>query len=87
MALDLELQPIKKAIIKNLQNYPPEKIVFVIGKKGYRAREVIRHVTREDKLAEEIIQLAIRVSCSQTILTPDCEVTEEMVEATVKMFG
>ncbi len=86
MAIKKELECVRGAIIEHVLGEPNDKVLFVIGRKSYKAREILKAMKEGNKLAEEIINLSIKSNCDcGVVLTPDF-ITEEVVQATLQMW-
>ena len=86
MAIKKELECVRGAIIEHVLGEPSDKILFVIGRKSYTAKEVLKAMKKGNKLAEEIINLSIKSNCTHgVVLTPDI-ITEDVVQAAVQMW-
>lgn len=88
MVIEEKLKPIAKAMIENLNKKDPEEIIFIVGKKLYRAKEIINHVKKEDKVAKIIIHYALKANgcCKEKKTLILSEISEEDVRNAVKMF-
>jgi len=88
MAIQMQFKPIAEAIIKNVECKDPDETVFVVGRKIYRARALLEHFRKEDAIASEIIQIAIRVHTghAKTLTLGGNEVPVEIINKTVRMF-
>ena len=60
MALELYLIPVAKAMIKNVENKDPNSVLFYIGTKQFKAKDVKKHLQKEDKFAEMLIKYALK---------------------------
>jgi hypothetical protein len=91
MAITQQFKPIAEAILEHLENKEPNSVLFVVGKKKYKAKDIKKHILKEDKIANTIITLALKASGCQCqaergiLLSPDA-VPEEHINATVQMF-
>ncbi|GAF81860.1 unnamed protein product, partial [marine sediment metagenome] len=74
------------AIIDYVLGEPSDKILFIVGRKSYTAKEVLKAMKKGNKLAEEIINLSVKSNCTGgVILTPDV-ITEDVMQATLQMW-
>ncbi len=86
MAIKKELECVRGAIIEHVLDEPSNKILFVIGKKSYTAKEILKAMKKGNKLAEEIINLSIKSNCDHGVaFTPDA-ITEDVVQSAVQMW-
>ena len=86
MTIVKELECVRDAIIDYVLDEPDDAVLFVVGRKSYTAKEVLKAMRNGDKLAEEIINLSIKSNCTGgVVLTPDV-VTEDVVQATLQMW-
>lgn len=91
MTIQEEFKPIAEAILEHVQNKNPNTVLFVVGKKQYKAKDVKKHILKEDKVANTLIKLALKTNgCNCEIkrgvlLAPEI-VSPEQIEATVQMF-
>lgn len=87
MPIDMQFKPIAEAIIKNMELKDPDEVVFVVGRKKYRAKALLKHFRKEDSVAENIIKMALNVNTSNKVITlnPD-SIDDETINKTVKMF-
>lgn len=86
MAIKKELECVRGAIIDYVLDEPSDKILFIVGRKSYTAKEVLKAMKKGNKLAEEIINLSVKSNCTGgVILTPDV-ITEDVMQATLQMW-
>lgn len=86
MAIMKELECVRGAIIEYLADEPDEKILFVVGRKSYTAKEVRKAMKKGNKLAEEIINLSIKSNCACGVTLTSDVITEDVVRATLQMW-
>jgi len=86
MAIDIQFKPIAEAIVKNLKTKDPNEVIFVIGKKSYNAKVLLKHFNKEDNIAENIIKMAINANSQSKILSLNGTVDTEIINKAVKMF-
>ena len=88
MAIQMKFKPIADAIIKNVELKDPEETVFVVGRTIYTAKTLLIHFKKEDAIAKELIQVAIRIHTghAKSIVLKPNDVTPEVIEKTAKMF-
>ena len=80
-----KLKPVADAMIENLSKKSPNDVVFIVGKKEYKSKEVIKEIKKGSNLAVELLQKAIEVSCGRQKKFGE-EASQEEIEAAVKMF-
>lgn len=87
MAIKIEFKPIAEAIIKNVERKDPNETLFIVGRKEYKAKAILKHFKKEDAVATEIIKMALKVNIGnkQTTLNPR-DITPDVIEKTIKMF-
>ena len=88
MAIQIQFKPIAEAIIKNIEKKDPEEPLFIIGSKIYKAKTLLIHFKREDAIAREVIQMALKANYSTKVktLSPN-DITPDVIEKTIKMFA
>ena len=87
MAIPMQFKPIAEAIIKNVESKDPNETIFVVGKKIYKAKALLKHFKKEDAIASEIIRMAIKYNVPTKIITlSPFDITPAVIEQTIKMF-
>lgn len=84
-----ELVPVADAMIENLQRKAPNSIVFVVGNKHYKAKDVIKEIKKGSNFAEGLITDAVKANSPRIdkFTTFSIEtISMEIIEATVEMF-
>ena len=84
--LSQKLKPVADAMIDNLSKKTPNEVVFIVGRKEYKAKEVIKELEKGSNLAGELIRNAINAACGCQRRFA-AEASSEEIEAAVKMFG
>jgi hypothetical protein len=85
MAIKKQFKPVLDAIIDSLNIKDPDEVVFIVGRKEYRTRELLVHFKKEDNIAETIIHYTLRVAC-QCDDTRTMSLSQDQIEAAVKLF-
>jgi len=86
MGLKGEFKPIKDAILNNLNKKDPESVVFVVGKKSYKVKEILHHVEKEDNIAEDIIKTTLRIVNQNIVKLNPSTVSSEDINAAAQLF-
>jgi len=86
MALEQEFKPIATAILRHLDKKKPDDVIFIVGKKQYKAKDLKKHFSKEDKIAETIIKYALNVNGTICKTLSPNSVSKEQIEKTIKMF-
>ena len=93
MAIPIEFRPISEAILGHLDGKEPDEVLFIVGRKKYTAKDVEKHLKKEDRFASSIITYALRVNAgnpaprSKKVVTlKPKDVSQEQIDKTVQMF-
>lgn len=85
MALKKIFKPVKEAIVENLANKDPDEVIFIVGQKEYKTKELIFHFKKEDSIAETIINYALKVTCRCDDVKT-LNLSQNEIEAAIKLF-
>lgn len=86
MGLKSEFKPLKDAIINNLETKDPDEVVFIVGKKPYKAKEILKHIKKEDSIAEDIVKSVLQVVNEKIIKLNSPSVSSEDINAAIQLF-
>jgi len=95
LGLTLKSKPIVAAILEHLKTKEPNDILFVVGGKTYKVKEVRNHMVNQDKVAVKVavklLTFALKANGCQCqeergILLSPQTITDEQINKTVQMF-
>jgi len=91
LGITLKFKPIVDAILEHLKTKEPNDILFVVGGKTYKVKEVRNHMVNQDKVAVKLLTFALKANGCQCqeergILLSPQTITDEQINKTVQMF-
>ena len=78
--IDPHLEPIVNAMIEVVKEKKPDDVLFIMGNKPFKAKDVKKHLEKKDKFAEVLVKYSLKSAGWEF------QVPREAVEKAVKMF-
>lgn len=77
---DPKVEPIVKAMVNVVEKTNPEDVLFFVGSKPYKAKEVKKHLEKKDEVADVLVKYSLKA------VGFEFQIPDESIEKAAKMF-